>query len=64
MNEEKDYDEASAVYLLDRLLDIIEGGAGLYVGSYGASTIITLLIDSKYRSRVMSQISDFDYMNG
>jgi hypothetical protein len=30
------------------------------VGDYGASTILALLMDKKYRRAVMSKLNDFD----
>ena len=49
-----------AVDLLDRLLEAADGGRDVCVGDYGASTILALLMDKKYRRTVMSKLDDFD----
>jgi hypothetical protein len=48
-----------AIELLDRLLEAADGGRNVHMGSYGASTILALLMDRDYRIAVMSELDDF-----
>ena len=58
-SDEVDY----AVELLDRLFETADGGRHVDLDSYGASTILGLLMDKKYRVDVMSKLTDFDGMD-
>lgn len=48
-----------AVDLLDQLLAAADGGPGVTLGQYEASTILALLTDKPYRVEVMSRLDDF-----
>jgi hypothetical protein len=48
-----------AVDLLDQLLRTADGGYGITLGQYGATTILALLMDRSYRLEVMSRLDDF-----
>lgn len=52
-----------AVDLLDHLLEIADGGRGMVVEQYEASTILALLMDKRYRNEAMSQLNDFVYVS-
>lgn len=52
-----------AVDLLDRLLVTVDGGRGVGIGQYEASTILALLMDKAYRVSVMSRLEDFADMD-
>lgn len=48
-----------AVDLLDRLLATADGGPGVSLGMYEASTILALLMDKVYRVNAMSRLDEF-----
>lgn len=48
-----------AVELLDHLLIVADGGRGVVMEQYEATTILALLIDKPYRVKVMSRFDIF-----
>ena len=55
-----DKEVQDAVELLDRLLETADGGRGVSMGEYEASTMLALLMDKEYRRTTLSQLSNFD----